>query len=130
MDSFPLLTPFLLIFCNLFMANGLRFIILLSFILWFLGSEFEFLIHSVVYLISIYFHLVFSKLYCGGQLIPYVQIALEKAEPNIQSHMYRLHKKGLGPISSPRIREYTRTTSKRRDESCTPKRGKECLWRI
>ena len=68
--------------------------------------------------------------YCGGQLIPYVQIALEKAESNIQSHMYRLHKKGLGPISSPRIREYPRTTSKGRDESCTPKRGKECLWRI
>ena len=47
----------------LFMANGLQFIILLSFILWFLGSKFEFLIHSVVYLISIYFHSIFSKLY-------------------------------------------------------------------
>ena len=65
--------------------------------------------------------------YCGGQLIPYVQITLEKAGPNIQSHMYRLHKKGPDPISSPRIREYPRTTSKKRDESCTPKRSKECL---
>ena len=29
--------------------------------------------------------------YCGGQLILYVQIALEMAGPNIQSHMYILH---------------------------------------
>ena len=27
----------------------------------------------------------------GGQLIPYVQIALERAGPNTQSHMYKLH---------------------------------------
>ena len=60
-------------------------------------------------------------------MIPYVQIALERAGPNIQSHMYRLPKKELGPISSPRIREYLRTISKGRDESCTPKRGKECM---
>ena len=73
------------------------------------------------------FPYIYIYIYCGGQLIPYVQIALEKARPNIQSHMYRLHKKGLGPISSPRIREYPRTTSIGRDESCTPKRGKECL---
>ena len=66
-------------------------------------------------------------LFVGGQWIPYVQIALERAGPNIQSHMYRLYKKGLGPISSPRIREYPKTISKGRDESCTPKRGKECL---
>ena len=63
----------------------------------------------------------------GGQLISYVQIALEKAGSNIQSYMYRLPKKGLDPISNPRIREYPRTISKGRDESCTPKRGKECL---
>ena len=31
------------------------------------------------------------NVYCGGQLIPYVQIALERARPNIQSHMYILH---------------------------------------
>ena len=60
-------------------------------------------------------------------MIPYVQIAMERAGPNIQSHTYRLPKKGLGPISSPRIREYPRMISKGRDESCTPKRGKECL---
>ena len=54
----------------------------------------------------------------------------KKAGPNIQSHIYRLHKKRLGPISRLRIREYPRTTSKGRDESCTPKRSKECLWRI
>ena len=63
----------------------------------------------------------------GGQLIPYVQIALERVGLNIQSHMYRLPKKGLDPISSPRIREYPRTINKGRDESCTLKRGKECL---
>ena len=68
--------------------------------------------------------------YCGGQLIPCVQTALEEARPNIQSHMYSQHKKGPGPISSLRIREYPRTTSKGRDESYTPRRGKECLWRI
>ena len=28
---------------------------------------------------------------CGGQLIPYVQIVLERAGPNTQSHMYKLH---------------------------------------
>ena len=66
-------------------------------------------------------------LFVGGQLIPYVQIALERAGPNIQSHMYRLYKKGLSLISSLRIREYPKTISKGRDESCTPKRGKECL---
>ena len=60
----------------------------------------------------------------GGQLIPYVQIALEKAGPNIQSHMYRLYKKGPGPIYSPRIREYPRMTSKGRDESCIQKEVK------
>ena len=60
-------------------------------------------------------------------MIPYVQIALERAGPNIQSHMYRLPKKGLGPISSLRIKEYPRTISKGRDESCTLKRGKEFL---
>ena len=60
-------------------------------------------------------------------MIPYVQIAWEMARPNIQSHMYRLHKKRLGPISSSKIREYPRTISKGKDESCTPKRGKECL---
>ena len=54
--------------------------------------------------------------YCGGQLIPCVQAALEEARPNIQSHMYNLRKKGPGPISNPRIREYPRTTSKRRDD--------------
>ena len=64
---------------------------------------------------------------CGGQLIPCVQTALEEAGPNIQSYMYRLYKKGLGPISSPRIREYPRTTSKGRDKSYTPRRSKECL---
>ena len=67
---------------------------------------------------------------CGGQLILYVQIALERARLNIQSHMYRLHQKGLGPIPSPRIREYLRTTSKGRDENYTLKRGKEQLCRI
>ena len=66
-------------------------------------------------------------LFVGGQLIPYVQIALERAGLNIQSHMYRLYKKGLSLISSLRIREYPKTISKGRDESCTPKRGKECL---
>ena len=60
-------------------------------------------------------------------MIPYVQIALERAGPNIQSHMYRLPKKGLSPISSLRIKEYPRTISKGRDESCTLKRGKEFL---
>ena len=60
-------------------------------------------------------------------MIPYVQIALAKAGPNIQSHMCRLPKKELGPISSPRIREYLRTISIGRDQSCTPKRGKEFL---
>ena len=44
------------------------------------------------------------KGYCGDQSIPYVQIALEKAGPNIQYLMYRLHKNGPGPISNPRIR--------------------------
>ena len=39
----------------------------------------------------------------------------------------RLYKKGPGPISSPRIREYPRTTSKGGDESYTPRRSKECL---
>ena len=29
--------------------------------------------------------------YYGGQLIPYVQIALERARPNTQSNMYKLH---------------------------------------
>ena len=41
---------------------------------------------------------------CGGQSIPYVQITLEKAGPNIQSLMYRLHKNGPCLISSPRIK--------------------------
>ena len=50
------------------------------------------------------FPYIYIYIYCGGQLIPYVQIALEKAGPNIQSLMYRLHKNGPGPISSPRIR--------------------------
>ena len=63
-------------------------------------------------------------------MIPYIQIALERAGPNIQSYMYRLPKKGLGPISSPRIREYPRTTSEARDESYTPKRGKEYLRKM
>ena len=35
-----------------------------------------------------------------------------------------------GPIPSPRIREYPRTTSKGRDENYTLKRGKEYLCRI
>ena len=34
------------------------------------------------------------------------------------------------PIPSPRIREYSRTTSKERDENYTLKRGKEYLYRI
>ena len=68
--------------------------------------------------------------YCGGQLIPCVQTALEEAWPNIYSHMYSLHKKGPGPISNPRLRQYPRPTSKRRDESYTPRRSKKCLWRI
>ena len=36
----------------------------------------------------------------------------------------------LGPIPSPRIREYPRTTSEGRDESYTPKRGKEYLCKM
>ena len=64
----------------------------------------------------------FQKANCGGQLISNVQIALERARPNIQFHIYILYKKGLGPIPSPRIREYPRTTSKGRDESYTPKK--------
>ena len=60
-------------------------------------------------------------------MIPYVQTALEEARPNIQSHMYSQHKKEPGPISSPRIRKYPRMTNKGRDESYTPRRGKECL---
>ena len=35
-----------------------------------------------------------------------------------------------GPIPSPKIREYPRTTSKGRDENYTLKRGKEYLCRI
>ena len=35
-----------------------------------------------------------------------------------------------GPIPSPKIREYPRTTSKGRDEKYTLKRGKEYLCRI
>ena len=31
------------------------------------------------------------KGYWGGQLIPYVQIALERVGPNTQSYMYKLH---------------------------------------
>ena len=54
-----------------------------------------------------YFNIIY-----GGQLIPYVQITLEK---------------GPGPISSPRIRKYPRMTSKRRDERWTSKRSKEYL---
>ena len=73
---------------------------------------------------------IIQNYFCGGQLIPYVQIALKRTRPNIQSYMYILHSKGLGPIPSPRIREYSRTTSKGRDESYTPKRGKEYLCRI
>ena len=34
-----------------------------------------------------------------------------------------------GPIPSPKIREYPRTTSKERNENCTLRRGKEYLWR-
>ena len=34
---------------------------------------------------------IYIYILCGGQLIPYVQIALERAGPNIQFHMYRLH---------------------------------------
>ena len=34
---------------------------------------------------------IIQNYFCGGQLIPYVQIALERAGPNIQSHMYILH---------------------------------------
>ena len=48
--------------------------------------------------------------------MPCVQAALEEVRPNIWSHMYNLRKKGSGSISSPRIIEYLRTTSKRRDE--------------
>ena len=35
-----------------------------------------------------------------------------------------------GPIPSPKIREYLRTTSKERDENYTLKRGKQYLCRI
>ena len=65
-----------------------------------------------------------------GPIVSYVQIALGKARPNIYSHMYRLHENGPGPIPSPKIREYPRTTSEGRNGSCTPKRSKECLRRI
>ena len=34
-----------------------------------------------------------------------------------------------GPIPNPRIRKYPMTTSKRRNENCTLRRGKEYLWR-
>ena len=44
--------------------------------------------------------------------------------------VFKLHWRRSGPISSLRIREYPRTTNKGRDESYTPRRGKECLWRI
>ena len=55
---------------------------------------------SILFSISLkyYFFILFFNIstfihnvYCGGQLIPYVQIALERAGPNIQSHMYILH---------------------------------------
>ena len=41
----------------------------------------------------LHIYIIIKKHYytCGGQLIPYVQIALERAGPNIQFHMYRLH---------------------------------------
>ena len=61
---------------------------------------------------NVLFCVQYFNIICGGQLIPYVQITLEK---------------GLGPISSPRIRKYPRTTSKRRDERWTSKRSKEYL---
>ena len=51
-----------------------------------------------------------------GPIEPCVQTTLEEARPNIQSHMYKRHKKGPGPISSLRVREYPRTTNKRRDK--------------
>ena len=34
---------------------------------------------------------------CGGQLIPYVQIALERAGPNTQSYMYKAALERAGP---------------------------------
>ena len=74
--------------------------------------------------------LIYIYIYVGANWSHMFKLHGKKAGPNIQSHIYRLHKKGLGPISHPRIREYPRMTSKGRDESCTPKRGKECLWKI
>ena len=51
-----------------------------------------------------------------GPIVPYVQTALEEARPNIYSHMYKQRKKGPGPISNLREREYPRTTNKRKDK--------------
>ena len=49
-------------------------------------------------------------------IVPCAHTALEEARPNIYSHIYKLRKKGLGPISNLRVREYPRTISKRRDK--------------
>ena len=51
-----------------------------------------------------------------GPIVPCVQTALEEARPNIQSHIYKLRKKWPGSISNLRVREYPRTTNKRRDK--------------
>jgi len=50
-----------------------------------------------------------------GPIVSGIQAALEEARPNIWSHMYKLCKKGPGPMSNLRVREYPRTINKRRD---------------
>ena len=49
-----------------------------------------------------------------GPIVSGIQITLEEARPNIWSHMYKLCKKGPGPMSNLRVREYPRTINKRR----------------
>ena len=51
-----------------------------------------------------------------GPIVSGIQTTLEKARPNIWSHMYKLCKKGPGPMSNLRVREYPRTINKRRNK--------------
>ena len=51
-----------------------------------------------------------------GPIVSGIQTTLEEARPNIWSHMYKLCKKGPGPMFNLRVREYSRTINKRRDK--------------
>ena len=53
---------------------------------------------------------------CGDQLYPIFKLRWKRPGP-ISSLIYtKLRKKGPGPISNLRVREYLRTTNKRRDK--------------